>query len=63
MKTWVTFIDGSCFFFPTEKEAKDYIVDQKEEGVEEWIDPPELLEANTDAQFANMLRYACEGLQ
>ena len=62
MKTWVAFIEGDCFFFGTEKEAADFIVEEKKEGAEVF-DPPELLEANTDQEFVNMLRYACEGLQ
>lgn len=64
MKAWVAFVEGTCFFFGTEKEAEDFIIEAKEAGVDaDLIDPPELLKANTDEEFRAMLSFACEGLQ
>lgn len=62
MKAWVAFIDGTCFFFETEEEAKAFRSSEIEAGAEvSW--PPELLEANTDTEFRGILNYVCEGLQ
>ena len=64
MQTWVTLIEGTCFFFETEKEAEDFIVEEKEAGADAgFIDAPELLEANTDEEFRDMLNFVCDGLQ
>ena len=64
MKAWVTLIEGACFFFSTEKEALDFILESVEEGINsDLIDPPELLEANTDEEFRGMLSFVCNGLQ
>lgn len=64
MKAWVTLIEGTCFFFSTEEEAADFIHQEIVAGVEAaLIDPPELLEANTDQEFRSILNYVCEGLQ
>lgn len=64
MKAWVTLIQGTCFFFSTEKEAADFIIQEIKEGVDpDLTDPPELLEAETDEEFRWALSFVCEGLQ
>ena len=64
MKAWVALVEGTCFFFSTEKEAADFIAEEIEEGVDaNLVNPPELLEANTDEEFRGILGFVCEGLQ